>query len=136
MIAPESFAAWMHAFATRLRASLDDATSAAYYASLAKEMDTPTWERAAARVFSQHAYNTWPAPIEFLAAAAAVRRQPDAEVRETMRRYIEPHLRLPSPRVQSIEAFHELWQRELAHCRPAPPTTSPANPSTGDEARP
>lgn len=117
MIDPEAFAGWMAAFTARLGKPLDERAHDAYYAALAAEMDTPTFERAAQRVFTAHEFNTWPAPIEFLAAAASVRRDPLAAINATYAR-IDAERAIPIPAPDTIEAFRAEWQTKLATCEP------------------
>jgi hypothetical protein len=122
MISEHTFAGWMGVFEQRLGKPLDELAFGAYFGALRdKFRDDAEFSAAAQRVFEKHAWNTWPAPIEFESAAADLRRLPDAEVRATLRA-IDASRRLAPPRTHArdavLEEFGDDWRAQLAHCAP------------------
>ncbi|HET8777947.1 MAG TPA: hypothetical protein VFN76_09840 [Candidatus Limnocylindria bacterium] len=64
------FATWMAMWSERLGGkALSAPTTAAYYAAFASELTTEEFEAGNRVVFQTHAFNTWPAPAQIIAAA-------------------------------------------------------------------
>lgn len=74
MIDKAIFARLMLAFGERInRPPLSPDASAMYYAAFSEKLTTEEFQTAMQRTFSEHAFNTWPAPGEIVA-----RVKPDA----------------------------------------------------------